>query len=238
MQQTPAPAGARPALEMPLRRRLAMVAMGYIPFANVLAIAALAILPGLFGWSNWARLLAVAWLLLVPPLAVRVMLLARPLPSGDIPLNSSGFLRWWFTSQWQVIYNRLPWIEEMIRLVPGLYSSWLRLWGARVGRFVYWTPGLRVLDRPLVSVGHRVVFGVGVRVNPHVIMPSDSGDLVLRVGPVRIGDDVLIGGYSTLFAGCWIAPGEATPGKREHRPFTGWTNGRRVLAHEEADDAR
>jgi hypothetical protein len=40
----------------------------------------------------------------------------------------------------------------------------------------------------------------------------------------------MIGGYSILFAGCWVGPGEATPGKREHRPFTGWADGRRVLA--------
>jgi hypothetical protein len=232
------PASARPALEMPLRRRLAMIAMGYIPFGNVIVIAVLATLPGVFGWPGWMRLLAIAWLLVVPPMVVRIALLVRPLQSGDLPLSSPDFLLWWFTAQWQVIYNRLPWIEEMIRLVPSLYSTWMRLWGARVGRFVYWTPGLRILDRSLLNVGSRVVFGVGVRVNPHVIMPNDVGELVLRVGTVRIGDDALVGGYSILFAGCWIAPGEATPGKREIRPFTGWANGRRVLAAGEVDDAQ
>ena len=227
-EQPAAPARqAKPPLEMPLRRRLAMVAIGYVPFLNVVAIIILAVLPATLDWPRWTMLAAVAWLLVAPPLVVRLTLLIRPLPRGDIPLDSAEFLRWWFTSQWQVIFNRLPWIEEMIRLVPGLYSTWLRLWGARVGPFVYWTPGLRILDRPLVDIGGRVVFGVGVRINPHIIMPDDVGALVLRLGTVRIGDDAMIGGYSILFAGCWIAPGEATPGKREHRPFTGWKNGRR-----------
>ena len=218
-----------PACEMPLSRRLAMVAMGYVPFLNLVAIVTLAVLPSVVGWPRYASLASVVWLLLVPPLAVRLTLLLRPLPGGDIPLGSPDFLRWWFTSQWQVIFNRLPWVEEVVRLVPGLYSTWLRLWGARVGPFVYWTPGLRVLDRSFLHVGGRVVFGVGVRINPHIIMPNDRGELVLRVAPVRIGEDALVGGYSTLFAGAWVGPGEATPGKREHRPFTGWAGGRRVL---------
>src|SRR5688572_27446789 len=93
----------RPPLEMPLRRRLAMVAMGYVPFLNVLAIVALAVLPDVFGWPHWTGLAAVAWLLLVPPLIVRLTLLIHPFSRGDIPLHSREFLLWWFTSQWQVI---------------------------------------------------------------------------------------------------------------------------------------
>ena len=52
---------------------------------------------------------------------------------------------------------------------------------------------------------------------------------------MRVGSYALVGGYSLLTAGCWIAPGEATPGKREFRPFTGWANGRRVLPANETD---
>jgi hypothetical protein len=211
--------------------RLAMVAAGYIPFLNLLATATPVVLCLLGIGPKWGWLLGPAWLLLLPPIVVRLTLAMRPLPGGDITIGSRAFLWWWFTSQWQVIFNRLPWIEEIIRLVPGLYSAWLRLWGAKIGRFVYWTPGLRILDRPLVTVGDRVVFGVGVKINPHVIMPDDRGHLVLRAATVRIGADALVGGYSILFAGCWIGPGEASPGKREMRPFTGWVKGKRVDAN-------
>jgi hypothetical protein len=222
------------ALNFPLRRRLMMVAMGYIPFANGILFVALLLLT-----PRGATWVALGWLLLVPPIVVRITLRCRPLPQADIPLGSADFMRWWFTAQWQVIFNRLPWIEETIRLVPGLYSAWLRLWGARVGRFVYWTPGLRILDRSLVDVGDRVVFGAGVKLNPHIILPDAAGRLVLKAATVRIGSDAMVGGYSLLTCGSWIAPGEASPGWRDFRPFTGWENGHRVgsAAGNEAHDA-
>lgn len=210
-------------------RQAAMVACAYVPFLNVVVIVGWATLclAGRVATPAWAWL-SLAWLLLVPPLVVRLVLALRPLSTRDIPLASREFLLWWFTSQWQVLFNRLPWIEELIRLVPGAYSAWLRLWGARVGRFVYWTPGLRVLDRPYLDVGDRASFGVGVKINPHIILPDAEGRLVLKVATVRVGADALVGGYSLLTAGCWIAPGEGSPGKRDFRPFTGWANGRRV----------
>ena len=208
------------ALAMTNRQRAIMVACAYVPFLNIVVACAIA-----FGSHAW---IAIAWLLLAPPLVVRATLAAHPLPRANVPLASGDFLVWWFTSQWQAIFNRLPWIEELIRLVPGAYSAWMRLWGARVGRFVYWTPGLRILDRSLVDVGQRVTFGAGVRINPHLIARLASREAVLLVARVRIGDDAMIGGYSTLLAGCWIATGEATPARRELRPVTGWRDGRRV----------
>jgi hypothetical protein len=217
-----------PALKLSLGQRLFLIASGYVPFVNLVLIVTLAILPETADWSRWTWCLAPAWLLIIPPIVVRGILALRPLPPADIALDSAPFRIWWLTSQWQVIFNRLPWIEEIIRLVPGLYAVWLRLWGARIGKLVYWTPGLRILDRPLLEIGDRVVFGAGVKIVPHIIMPNKPGQLVLRVGTVRIGDDVLVGGYSLLLAGSWIGPGEASPGKRELAPFTGWVGGRRV----------
>jgi hypothetical protein len=221
--------GGGPALDLSAGQRAAMIAAGFVPLANALVTAGLAFAPAIVHWQPWTGWLgAVAWLLLVPPLVVRATLAMRPLPPAEIAAGSPAFLGWWFTAQWQVIFNRLPWIEETIRLVPGLYSWWLRLWGARIGRFVYWTPGLRILDRSLLAVGHRVAFGAGVKINPHVIMPGRDRRLVLYAGTVSIGDDALVGGYSLLLAGSWIGAGEASPGKRELAPFTGWAGGRRV----------
>ena len=221
------------ALKLSAGQRLLMVAAGYVPFMNVVAIITLVIVPATGHWPRWTWCLAPAWLLFVPPLVVRLVLAIRPLPETDIAVGSPLFLLWWFTSQWQVILNRLPWIEEMIRLVPGLYGVWLRLWGAKVGKLVYWTPGFRILDRPLLDVGDHVVFGVGVKIAPHIIMRNRDGQMVLRVATVRIGDDALVGAYSLLLAGSWIGPGEASPGKRELAPFTGWVDGRRVQSKDE-----
>ena len=224
---------ADPALKMSLGQRLWMIAAGYVPFLNLIIIVSLIVLPATGRWPRWTWTLALAWLLAVPPLVVRTVLTIRPLPQTDLPIGSAPFLVWWFTSQWQVIFNRLPWIEEIIRLVPGLYSIWLRLWGAKIGKFVYWTPGLQILDRPLLEIGDRVVFGAGVKISPHIIMPNKERQTVLRVATVSIGSDVLVGAYSLLLAGSWIASGEISPGKRILAPFAGWVDGRRVDSADE-----
>src|SRR5262245_54164791 len=133
-----------PALKLSAAQRLFLVLSGYIPFLNLIILAALAVLGDRLHSTLLIWVLPVTWLLLVPPVVVRTILMLRPLPRTDIEIGSAPFLTWWLTSQWQVIFNRLPWIEEVIRLVPGLYAVWLRLWGANVGKLVYWTPGLRV----------------------------------------------------------------------------------------------
>jgi hypothetical protein len=220
----PAVLGIR-ALDLPARVRMAMVAMGCIP--AILAASSLApvILVGA-GRAAWpVALLAPAILYLVPPLAVRLLLAWRPLPSGCAELTSPDFLCWWWTAQWQIVFLRLPQLEELLRIVPGLYSLWLRLWGARVGSLVYWSPGVTILDRPLIRVGSRVVFGMGVRVNPHVIAPLPDGRVGLHLGPVTVEDDALVGGYSLLLPGCTIGAGAVTPPLRSIHAFTRWERG-------------
>jgi hypothetical protein len=172
-------------------------------------------------------------LFLLPPLLTRAATFAWPMPEGRFDVNSRQFLIWWFSAQWQIVFNRLPMLEEFLRLFPGIYSLWLRLWGARVGSIVYWSPGLRILDRPLLDVGDRVVFGAGVRINSHVLLPQHQGRLTLAIAPVRIGADSMIGGYSLLLAGVKILNGSVTPPLKALPPFTTWEGRRRVRkAHE------
>ncbi len=213
-------------------QRVLLIASNYIPFLNVIIIVTLFTFTATGRWPRWTWCLAPAWLLLVPPIMVRAILALRPLPKTEIVTGSASFIVWWITSQWQVIFNRLPMIEELIRLVPGLYSVWLRLWGARIGKFVYWTPGLRILDRSLLDLGDRVVFGASVTISPHFMLPvmsvNRARQLVLLAAPVRIGSDALVGAYSILLAGSWIGAGEITPGKRILAPFTGWQGGRKI----------
>ena len=110
-------------------------------------------------------------------------------------------------------------------MIPGVYSLWLRLWGSRIGKLTYWVPQTLILDRGFLDIGDHVVFGAGVRINPHV-MENDSAP-VLRLSPVKIGDDCMIGGYSLLTAGTEIAPGEATRAFLISPPFSKWKDGRR-----------
>src|SRR6202051_518772 len=88
-----------PALNMSLGQRIFMVAAGYVPFANLVLIVTLAILPAAAHWSRWTWCLAPAWLLIVPPIVVRLLLAMRPLPTTDIDIGSPPFLVWWLSSQ-------------------------------------------------------------------------------------------------------------------------------------------
>jgi hypothetical protein len=202
-----------------------MIVIGFVPLLHAALTIAPVILV-LMGRPARMLVLTPVVLYLLPAVTVRSMTLRTTLPVGVVDLGSPLFLRWWFTAQCQVVFTRLPWLEELLRLVPALYSAWLRLWGSKIGALVYWSPGVTVLDRSLVNLGDRVVFGAGVRLNPHVIAPI-GGRRSLILAPVTIGSDALVGGYSTLLPGCVIAPGEVTDAFRTVHPFTRVEGGRR-----------
>ncbi len=207
-----------------------MVVVGFIPMLHLMGTVLPATLVATGRIGPAAAWLTPAILFLVPPLVVRASTWWRPLASGRLEPGSRGVLHWWFTAQWQVIFTRLPVLEEMIRMVPGLYSLWLRIWGARVGSLVYWSPGVIILDRPFLRIGSRVIFGIGVRLNPHVLAPNGARRMALYLSPITIGDGALIGGYSVLLPGCEVAEGEATPPFRTIHAFSRFANGRRMRA--------
>jgi hypothetical protein len=221
----PAESSADRATGLPRHVRAAMMLIGFIPLVHA-ALAVTPVLLVIMGRPLLLLALTPVALYLLPPVIVRLVTWRRPMQTGVIDLASPEFLRWWFTAQCQIVFARLPWLDELLRLVPTLYSAWLRLWGARVGAFVYWSPGLVILDRTLVNIGSRVVFGAGVRLNPHAIAPV-GGRRSLILAPVTIGDDALIGGYSTLLPGCVVAPREVTAPFRTVHPFMQIEGGRR-----------
>jgi hypothetical protein len=223
----PAASSADRAFDVPFSVRAAMVGLGFVPVMHLAAVLTPLAL-ALAGGGGWLVVLALGILYLLPPLMVRLATWCWPLPAGDVALASPAFLRWWFTAQCQIIFARLPWLEELLRLVPALYSAWLRLWGAKIGALAYWSPGVSVLDRSLVHVGDRVAFGAGARLIPHVIRPMPGeGHVALYLAPVTIGSDALVGAYSTLLPGCVVAPGEITPPFRTIHSGTRVEGGRR-----------
>jgi hypothetical protein len=218
----------RPAIELRPAIRLAMVALGFVPVLHVASVATPLMLAA-GGYVDWRRIwLSPVLLFLLPPLLVRLSTLFRPFPTNPVTVDSTAFLHWWFSAQCQIVFLRLPFLEELLRLLPGLYSTWLRLWGAKVGALVYWSPGVTILDRPLVRIGSRVVFGVGVRLNPHVLAVDERNRGTLFVSPISIGHDVLVGGYSLLLPGCVVADGEVTPPFRTMHAFSRYEGGRRI----------
>lgn len=203
--------------------RVAMLLLNFLPLLHVVGIGVvIAKMP-----PHLSPAAALATLYLLPPLCVRVLLLLRPVTPGSHPAGSPVFLTWWATAQCQILFCRLPFLEELLRLVPSLYSFWLRLWGAKIGRLTFWSPGLRLLDRSFLTVGDDVVFGAGARLNAHVLETVD-GLPMLHLAPIVIGANAQIGGYSLLTAGTVVDAGESLKSFTLSPPFTRWSAGRRA----------
>lgn len=144
---------------------------------------------------------------LIPPLLFRLYTLYRPMKAGRWILNQPAHCDWWIAHQLQMVFAALPALEALLRLIPGAYSAWLRLWGSKVGKRVYWTVRVEILDRHMLRIGDDVVFGHRVYCTSHIIHRKPNGDLVLILRPVFIGQGTLIG------AGTRIGPGVKIPEK-------------------------
>jgi hypothetical protein len=207
-------------------QQVALICCNYIPFLHVLLMVALLCVPwAALGWRIGA---AVAVLYILPPVVARLLLALWPIRSSRIKMPSRDYFVWWIVLNLQVLFCRLPALEELMRLFPGVYSAWLRLWGSHIGSFTYWAAGLRILDRGFLEIGSGVAFGAGVRLNPHVVAENDEGKLELFLAPVRIGDRAIIGGYALLTAGTRIADDEVTRACLLSPPFSHWKGGRRI----------
>src|SRR5262245_33087963 len=127
------------------------LALNYLPLTQLLIGAVVVVTAGR---SLQSRLLwSAACIYLVPPLVCRSTLLIFGRPQGrGLTQNTRAYKVWWFTHQWQAVFNRLPWLEELLRLVPGLYALWIWMWGGKVSPWVYWGPGSIVADLYLVLV--------------------------------------------------------------------------------------
>jgi hypothetical protein len=206
-----------------------MLLMGFWTPLHAMTVVTLLVAPWLAGAPRWAPLVGLAVLYLVPPLVTRAVLRMWGRGGPRATFGSGAFLRWWALSQLQLVFNRLPFLDELLRLVPGLYSTWLRLWGARIGRLVFWAPGVVITDRYLLDVGDGVLVGIGTRIVGHVFVgrPGTSPELLLA--PVAIGARAMVGGFSMLGPGTRIAEGEAPPAMTVLTPFWTWTEGRRRI---------
>jgi hypothetical protein len=202
--------------------KVVMLVTGYLPLLHLLAVAAVSLRAPGGGWTRAG--LGLATLYLLPPLGARLTALVLPLRHGELGMGERGFLAWWVGAQWQIVFNRLRLLEELLRLLPGAYSTWLRLWGARVGSLVYWSPGVEIVDRALVDVGDGAVLGLGARLAGHVLMPAEGGARLL-VAPITVGPRALVGAYSVISPGVVIGEGQASPPLRALRPFTRWRTG-------------
>ncbi|MEH2287473.1 DapH/DapD/GlmU-related protein [Nostoc sp.] len=146
----------------------------------------------------------------LPVLVYRLHEWVYPVREGISYLQGKEYSPWWGSHQIQVIYITIPALEALLRLIPGVFSCWLRLWGAKVGRDVYWTPGLEIADRSLLEIGDRVVIGHRTGIYSHIIKPRKQ-NLMLYVKKVKIGSNVFVGAGSHLAPGVVIGDGSYLP---------------------------
>ena len=185
---------------MTLRGRLIM----FFPLVMVTLIVLLAVdLIRAPSFTGVALLLFVLYLL--PPLCFRIHNWVCPLREGKEDLSDDGrYSAWWGSQQFQIAYSVIPQLEGLLRLVPGGYSAWLRLWGSEIGRGVFWAPVMQVIDRSLLCVGDRVFFGYETALVCHTVTPK-AGRQVLRVLRIHVGSGAFVAGR------CGLGPGARVP---------------------------
>jgi acetyltransferase-like isoleucine patch superfamily enzyme len=113
---------------------------------------------------------------------------------------------WWGSHQIQSIYIAFPITERILRMIPGAFTLWLRLWGAKIGKNVYWTTHLEISDRTFLEIGDNVVFGHACGLYSHVIKPKKN-DLMLYVKRIKVGNNVFVGAGSYIAAGVNVVDG-------------------------------
>jgi len=165
--------------------------------------------------STWTEALVRLFLLCfilygLPLLAYRLHSRFHPVTEGISYLQSSKYSPWWGSHQIQLIYIAFPALEALMRLIPGVFSFWLRMWGSDIGQQVYWAPGLEIADRGLLTVGDRAIIGHRVGLYAHVIKPKRQ-DLLLYIKRIHIGENAFIGSASRLGPGVAIAPNTSVP---------------------------
>ena len=155
--------------------------------------------------SLWGALPLIFVIYFLPPMVQRIMFRWAPLKHGVACIDGRAFCPWLAAHHIQAIYDALPFLESLLRVFPGFYSMWLRMWGSRVGYGVEWAVRMDVLDRSLMDIGNRVVFAREVELAAHVRQKMDGAGSRVLVRPVRIGSHAFIG------AGARVGPGASIP---------------------------
>jgi serine acetyltransferase len=182
----------------------------YFPLLmTVLSLAAL----GVFAQapSLWSAALLLYVIYFLPPTVQRVMFRWSALKQGVNQIDGRTFSPWLASHNIQAFYDALPYLESLLRVFPGFYSMWLRLWGSRIGYGVEWPVRMDVLDRSLMDIGNRVVFSREVQLAAHVRKKTDGGRSRALVRTVRIGSYAFVGACARIGAGASVPSNASVP---------------------------
>jgi hypothetical protein len=139
------------------------------------------------------------------PLIWRYMLDKYGKPSGLFYFGKKALHgnNWMVAYQLQQFYTSFPFFERVLKMFPGFYSAWLRLWGAQIGKKVNWTSGCELVDRTHLTIGDRTLIGNHTYISAHAI--KKKGDkYLLFVKDVTIGSDVVLAFQCTISPGAII----------------------------------
>ena len=161
--------------------------------------------------SIWTTLLVAAVIYLAPPLVMRIMFRWAPLKLGVSTIDDRSFSSWLAAHHIQAFYDALPYLESLLRVIPGFYSMWLRLWGSRVGYGVEWPVRMDVLDRNLMDIGNRITFSHEVELSAHCRNKMATAASRILVREVRVGSHAFIGTGARLDAGAAVPSNASVP---------------------------
>lgn len=191
-----------------------------LPLAHLLATALVVF--GLFEGAGTRIAVALASLYLLPPLAVRLSFAAFGRPEGRLTQATIGYRVWWLSVQWQMIFLRLPALEEALRLVPLAYPAWIALWGGRLSPRAFVAPGVRIVDRPWIVVEPGAVLGLGSTLTGHLAFREADGTFAVIVAAPRVERDALLGAEAGLGPGAVVRRGAMLPFGRRLGPGMEW----------------
>lgn len=145
-------------------------------------------------------------LYLAPVFLYRIHSLFFPVKCGQSDIFNKSYSPWWTAHQLQMLYIAYPFLETTLRLVPGVYSLWLRCWGSKIGKNVHWTPGVHVYDRNLLDIGDNCIIGERATFVGHIISPV-KGRGMLTIEKSTVEKNAFIGAGTVISSGCLIQEG-------------------------------
>ncbi|RIX47516.1 MAG: hypothetical protein D3M94_07535 [Rhodocyclales bacterium GT-UBC] len=178
---------------------------------------------GVLGGGTGSRLGWLAlWIYLLPPFCSRLMIAVWGRPEGSLTQDMPAYRVWWVLTQWQILFNRFPWLEEGLRLVPGLYALWIAMWGGRLSPRAYVAPGVWITDRHAVRVEAGAVLGMKSILCGHLVRRDEAGRWLVLAGTPVVEAEAILGGDARLGPGAILRAGEVLPTGRFVRPFEAW----------------
>lgn len=175
-----------------------------------------------------------SWIYVLPVLLTRILFFIFGKPQGVYEEDTGGYRLWYVVAQLQAIFNRFPFFEELLKLFPTFYNNWLRLWGAEVGKLVYWSPRSCVIDRSYLVIKDYALVGYGVRLSGHMVNKHGVGNKLFLAAPTIEGNCIL-GGESAVGPGALVAEQETLPAMCILPPGYMWKENRKqkmVSLHE------